>query len=119
MLGIGQACFVASLAPAIRARQAPPLLQSVPNAVLLFLFAYIHWTLGLKTLATATLMSATGWTVLAIRGLRHRRAPQSVTRCQPTANPDRVPAGSPLARRGDQRLVLGSRDSASQSELAQ
>jgi len=72
-LFLGTLVFIITFIPFIRAKEKPPLRTSIPTAIVIYAFVYIHITLSLFLTAFVTLIMAIGWTILAIQKFRQNR----------------------------------------------
>ena len=62
---IGQIIFIISLIPSIISKDKPALATSVITAIVLFVFAYVDFSLSLYFASVAVAATGVGWTVLA------------------------------------------------------
>ena len=67
IIGIGQWFFAASIIPSIISRNKPSVWTSLPTAILLLIFSYAHFTLGLYCSMVSSIVVSTMWVILFIQ----------------------------------------------------
>lgn len=68
VLGLGGFVFAPSLVPMIIRRVRTPLATSIPTSITLYAFAITFGSLGLWLGTISTVLTAVGWSIIALRG---------------------------------------------------
>ena len=73
IITIGLIVFSIALLPSVFGKQKPPLLTSIPTALVQFVFSVTFATLNLWFSAISQLISGILWAVIAVQVLRARK----------------------------------------------
>ena len=74
VLMVGQFVFFLSLIPIVRSKEKPPLLASIPTAIVLTVYIPTLWSLHLYISVISTILVTLGWWVIAIQKILQRKA---------------------------------------------
>ena len=73
VISVGQFLFFIALLPSIRGKEKPALRTSLMTAIVLTIFAYTQYTLGLYLSVVSAIASALGWYILLWQSYKLRK----------------------------------------------
>jgi hypothetical protein len=67
VLSVGQWIFTIVLIPAILSKEKPPVISSLPTALIMYTFVIVYISLSLWTAAISSMLLGTTWLILTIQ----------------------------------------------------